>query len=253
LTGIFFSVRLFSKRLKEKHLININGKSFIEWLILRFQTEFLSEIQKNKIKLFIITSEEERSYLLSEIFKKNYKLNIYFGDILNIPKRHYDCAKLNKIDHIISVDGDDILCSTQAAREVYNHLLKGKELIKTQGLPLGMNSTGFSKNYLSKCLNANKLIKLETGWGKIFNYDDYTILKFKNDYENYSNLRFTLDYKEDSNFFKKIFEHYGNEILSVSNNSLIDYVNEQGLHKINSQLNKEYWINFNEASNLENE
>ena len=251
--GIFFSVRLASKRLKEKHLINVNGKSFVEWLILRFQTEFSLEIENNAIKLFIITSDENNSYLLEEIFNSDKKTNIYFGDTYNIPKRHLDCAVLNNLKAIISIDGDDILCSTEAARKIYNELLCGKELIKTIGLPLGMNSMGFSKNYLSKCLETCNLIKLETGWGKIFKDSDYTILEFNNDNFSCSDLRFTLDYKEDSTFFKKIFVHYGNEILQVSDSSLIDFVKNQELYKINSELNEGYWINFHNESNLENE
>ena len=84
--GIFFSVRLASKRLKEKHLINVNGKSFVEWLILRFQTEFSLEIENNAIKLFIITSDENNSYLLEEIFNSDNKTNIYFGTLIIYPK-----------------------------------------------------------------------------------------------------------------------------------------------------------------------
>ena len=67
MTGIFFIARLGSKRLEKKHLYNVNGKTLIEWLILRFLHEFNNEISRDKIKLFITTTESPEN----KIFQKN--------------------------------------------------------------------------------------------------------------------------------------------------------------------------------------
>lgn len=36
MVGVFITARLGSTRLNEKHLIEVNGKPFIEWLVKRF-------------------------------------------------------------------------------------------------------------------------------------------------------------------------------------------------------------------------
>ena len=55
MTGIFFIASLESKRLEQKHLINVKGKYIIEWLYERFLYEFKQEVENENIKLIITT------------------------------------------------------------------------------------------------------------------------------------------------------------------------------------------------------
>jgi len=56
MTGIFITARLGSTRLSEKHLIEVNGKHLINWLVDRFSIAYRDNILKNEIKIFITTS-----------------------------------------------------------------------------------------------------------------------------------------------------------------------------------------------------
>ena len=121
--GIFITARLGSTRLYQKHLIEIKGKPMIKWLVDRYNIGFQNEIQEQKIKIFITTSKNQENHLFDTIFE-NSNIEIYYGADSNIPLRHLECAKANSIDYILSVDGDDILCSIEASRIVLNKLLE---------------------------------------------------------------------------------------------------------------------------------
>lgn len=249
MVGIFFIARLGSTRLENKHLINVNGLTFIEWLVARFRIAFQDEINNGLVKLFITTSNRAENHEFETIFK-NEQIHIFYGDDENIPKRQFECAEENKISKIISIDGDDILCSTMAARKVLDQLMRNSKIVKTIGLPLGMNVIGYSTDYLKMSLLKSENIKLETGWGKIFNNQDVLIIKeeYPSDIEN---LRMTLDYQEDALFFKAIFEFVGNSILSMDDSILIEIIKKNSFERINSFLNEEYWINFNTKKQFE--
>ena len=48
--GVFINARLGSIRLKNKHLIEVNKKPFIIWLIERFSIKFQNKITKKELK-----------------------------------------------------------------------------------------------------------------------------------------------------------------------------------------------------------
>lgn len=112
MVGVFITARLGSTRLNEKHLIEVNGKPFIEWLVKRFLISFNTKIKRNDLKIFITTSTKIENNKLESIFDES-EVKVFYGSDENIPLRHLECAILNNIDYIISIDGDDILCSTE--------------------------------------------------------------------------------------------------------------------------------------------
>jgi spore coat polysaccharide biosynthesis protein SpsF (cytidylyltransferase family) len=247
--GIFITARLGSTRLYQKHLIEIEGKPMIKWLAERFNFGFLNEIQEKKIKIFIATSDNKENILFESIFI-NCEIEIFYGSDVNIPLRHLECAKANNIDYILSVDGDDILCSVEASKIVLEKLLKTGKIVKSKGLPLGMNVMAYSTLFLEKSLMNNSYEKLETGWGKIFDQNDETIVEFQNNF-NYKNIRMTLDYKEDVRFFNNVIIGIGNEINSISDKDLIESIIKNNWNKENENLIETYWKNFNEQKKLE--
>ena len=58
LTGIFVTVRLGSKRLPQKHLLEANGRSLLSVLLGRIKSEFKDEIMKSHVLISIVTSDE---------------------------------------------------------------------------------------------------------------------------------------------------------------------------------------------------
>jgi spore coat polysaccharide biosynthesis protein SpsF (cytidylyltransferase family) len=247
--GIFITARLGSTRLNKKHLIEIDGKPMIKWLIERYCLGFEKEIQDQRIKIFITTSINQENHLFDKIFK-NTNIEIFYGSDSNIPLRHLECAKFNNIDYILSVDGDDILCSVEASKLVLKKLLETGNLVKTIGLPLGMNVMGYSTIFLEKSLKQNSFEKLETGWGKIFEEKDIVTIEIENN-SNCENIRMTLDYIEDVLFFNNVITGIGKDINTISDKCLVEKIIKNDWSNANKNLNETYWENFNEQKNIE--
>ncbi|MEQ9146869.1 MAG: hypothetical protein RLP13_01245, partial [Cytophagales bacterium] len=167
MTGILFTARLGSSRLPKKHLIEASGKTFIEWLILRYQNVFKTEINKGNVRFILATSDEPLNRAF-EATLEPYNIDVFFGNISNIPMRHLNCADHYDLQNIISIDGDDVLCSPVASYLVYEKLRAGTEndIVASIGLPLGMNSSGYTVSYLRKCMMTARDQKIETDWGR---------------------------------------------------------------------------------------
>lgn len=247
--GVFITARLGSTRLSKKHLIEIEGKPMIKWLVSRFNFGFQNEIHNQELKIFITTSVSEENLILKSIFE-NTDVDIFYGSDTNIPLRHLQCAKANNIDYILSIDGDDVLCSVEASRIVLEELLLTGNLVRTKGLPLGMNVMGYSTLFLEDSLNTAFHEKLETGWGKIFNDQFIKEINIETNL-NCDNIRMTLDYKEDAIFFSNVIKGIDNNINSISDKDLISLIIENRWNKINESLNETYWENFNKQIKAE--
>jgi len=249
-TGIFFTARLASTRLAQKHLIKAGELTFIEWLVARFSSAFQQEIKAGNIQLFLTTSSREENKVFEKIFARS-DMEIFYGSDDNIPLRHLECAKANNIDRIIAIDGDDILCSTYAAKLVLSALEQQADLAQSIGLPLGMNVSGYRREYLQRSLDKQRTkIKLETGWGRIFDQRDMVTIPVDG-LKDVEELRMTLDYKEDALFFKTIIEYIGREILTMDDITLVNMILEKNWQRINSGVNEAYWINFNRQKQAE--
>ena len=249
--GILITARVGSGRLPEKHFIEANGKPFIEWLLLRLRHVFLSEVNNEEVKLIIASSDKPENKKFETEVKKSM-VEIFYGDDDNIPLRHLQCARQYGFTHIISVDGDDILCSARAAFEVYKYLKENSDtdICSSEGLPLGMNVSGYRVDYLEKCLAGKEGKKIETGWGRIFLNPREKKIKMGN-YDLHSSLRFTLDYPDDAKFFSKIIHEQKENIVSIGDEELINFVKFHKYFEINSHLSDEYWKNFNDSKELE--
>lgn len=246
--GVFITARLGSTRLSEKHLIQVNEKPFIKWLVERFSIAFKEKIDRKELKIFITTSAKPENKKFGLIFDKK-EVDVFFGSDENIPLRHLECAIENNINYIISIDGDDILCSTEASKLVVEKLLNGSKMVQTKGLPLGMNITGYSKDFLKKSLLGIGNCKLETGWGKIFDKNEIDILQLRKD-ENIEKIRMTLDYGADADFFKKVISNL--DVINVSDDYLIENILLNDWNQINIHLDDIYWSNFNKQKLKEN-
>lgn len=252
--GILILVRLGSTRLHNKHLIKVNGTTFLNYLINRFNTFF----KENEFQIIVATSDRPENKYLEKVIISN-SASVFYGSDRNIPLRQYECAIEYGLTHIISVDGDDILCSTNAALEVILRLKNGAKGAKTIGLPIGLNTMGYQIDFLKdRIIQSNKLGSeiFETGWGRIFENQLETIeLDFLNK-EYLDKLRFTLDYKEDQLFFQEIIEKYPGNVMTANDEDIIDFVIKNQIYNTNMHLKDIYDANFtNEKQNeiLKNE
>lgn len=247
--GIFITARLGSTRLPRKHLILSEGKTMIEWLILRYKFVFQNEIGLGDVKIILTTSEKEENRYFSELLKK-HDVEVCFGDDTNIPKRYFDCARKFKLDYFIVIDGDDILCSAYGSYQLLLSIISdgNYDIFKIEGLPLGLNSAAYNTNYIGMCLNNHANENLEVGWSRIFSNPKIKLITLGN-YDIKGDLRFTLDYEEDAFFFKAIISWYGEKIYQISDKNLIETVISQKFDQINCHLSREYWDNYTNAVN----
>jgi spore coat polysaccharide biosynthesis protein SpsF (cytidylyltransferase family) len=241
-TGIFVTARVGSTRLPQKHLIDAHKRTFIQWLVGRYVFGFRDEISRGEVKVIIVTSTERGNEKFRELFGRE-NVSVYFGDNDNIPLRHLQCALNLDISHIVSIDGDDVLCSVEAAKLVREQLLKGVAMVKTEGLPLGMNVMGYSTEFLRASLSHVNSKILETGWGRIFDASKIKNIEL-NKLPESDALRMTLDYEVDAEFFKTVISGIGDRILQISDEELVKYIIEHKLYLLNKEVNEEYWANF---------
>lgn len=242
MTGILFIARLGSTRLSQKHLIKANGKTFIEWLLLRFAAQFEHEIRNGSVKLIVTTSDEPENRLFESVLA-DYHIDIFYGSKENIPLRQLECAEAYGLTEIISVDGDDILCSPFAGRAVLEKLKVEETIVKTSGLPIGLNVWGYQTAILSDALKqfSSASRKLETGWGRIF--DGLPVFDIKYN-EAITGLRFTLDYPADADFFSSIINHLGEKVVSIKDADLIQFVQKHSYQDLNKDMETQYFENF---------
>jgi spore coat polysaccharide biosynthesis protein SpsF (cytidylyltransferase family) len=245
MVGIFITARLGSTRLPRKHLILAEGKTMIEWLVLRYKAIFEKELLSEVVRVFLTTSIKQENNAFKGLLEQ-YGVTVYFGADTNIPKRYFDCAKENALDYFIVVDGDDILCSAYGSYQLYQCILESSnyDIIKVEGLPIGLNSSALKTSYVGECLKKHQNENLEVGWSRIFTAPRTKQIKLGN-YEIQGDLRFTLDYEDDARFFKLIISYFGEKIVKVSDLELIDTVVSQKFDQINNHLSREYWVNYN--------
>jgi len=240
-TGILITARLGSTRLEKKHLLTVNKKPLILYLVERIKNEFSDEIKNHDMQIIIATSDEQENRKFEDFLK--FSVSVFYGSVNNIPLRHFQVAEALGLDAIVSIDGDDILCSPMGMRAIYRELKKGVLYVKTSNLPFGMNSSGYAFSFLASAIRNNVDETLETGWERIFDANQLMDIAMPFSVQNDA-LRFTLDYEEDYQFFKALIEVSGDSIIKMKDEEIIEIVLKNKIFSINEQVSKKYWENF---------
>ncbi|MEQ8352763.1 MAG: hypothetical protein RH862_14840 [Leptospiraceae bacterium] len=241
--GIFITARLGSKRLPGKQLLEVCGRPIMDYLLLRIRHEFQEELKLGSIRIIITTADEPINRKFEEIYS-NQPIDVFYGSPRNLPLRHLQAAQSFGVDRIVCVEADDVFCSTSAMRQVYQSMLEGNGIVRTTGLPLGMNNMGYQTRFLENAIGLNPPEILETGWTTIFNDSEVTEINYDVSYP--PELRFTMDYQEDFDFFSRIIEKFLSNIESIPDESIISYALSDNLYRMNSHLTEQYWTNFRE-------
>ncbi len=245
--GILVTARMGSTRLRDKHLRRIGGVPALSHLLARITAEFAPEIESGTARVLIATGQAARNSALTQLVDGT-TLGVFNGDDDNVPLRHLQAARALGLDGIVSVDGDDLLCAPEAMRAVFHALRAGAGLAKTSGLPLGMNSWGYSSRVLEQALEGATQALLETGWGRIFT--TFPCVELPLPCPGADLIRATLDYEDDLTFFSRCFtEIDGWARLPTA--ALVGDIVTRGFDKINAHLNEEYWANFSTGIALE--
>ncbi|MGD0410316.1 MAG: hypothetical protein ABSC18_01320 [Verrucomicrobiota bacterium] len=246
-TGILILARCGSTRLPQKHLQAVGGQPIISYLLRRIDQHFRMEIEAASLRVVVATGDEPQNRAFEDVVAG--LAQVFYGSSRNIPLRQLQAAEAMDLDCIISVDGDDILCSPTAMGAVHEALHDGIHYAKTAGLPLGMNAFGYTRAFLKSSLQKAPRGVLETGWGRIFDEATAKTIEF-NQHPGDRRLRFTLDYPEDLEFFRGVLAALGGSYLTCSDETIIRLVLDQQLF-CNANVVDKYWENFHKGKAAE--
>jgi len=247
-TGFLICARLGSSRLPRKHLLPAAGTPFILHLVRRINQQFAAERAAGHAVVALIASDEpENRDFISAL---HGEAEVFFGAVDNIPLRQLQAARHFGVDAIMSIDGDDVLCSVEGMRAVHTALASGAVYAKTDGLPLGLNVSGYYRTFLEAALKGCDQKTLETGWTRIFAATKPAIISCAEPAAD-DRLRFTLDYEADARFFAAVIERLGVRSLVASDQEIVDLVWREDLCSLNAGLAAEYWSNFHRLQKQE--
>lgn len=238
--GILVTARMGSTRLTDKHLRDVGGRPALSYLIDRIERAFGLELASGQAVAMIATGNENRNAPLA-VVTTGTGVTLFHGDDNNVPLRHLQAAERYGLSGVLSVDGDDLFCAPEAMRAVYKMLTEGASVAKTTGLPLGMNSWGYSTAALAQALSGANQALLETGWGRIFEGIPTRTTELL--CPGAEAVRATLDYEEDLAFFTSCILNLPNWQILESVEFVAEIVTRE-LHLVNAGLNEEYWKNF---------
>jgi spore coat polysaccharide biosynthesis protein SpsF (cytidylyltransferase family) len=244
--GLLVTARMGSTRLHDKHLKPLDARPALSYLLERIENTFKTPLLEGLAQVFIATGNALANAELG-IFC-NYHVQVFHGDDDNIPLRHLQLAKSHSLDAMVSIDGDDLFCSPEAMRVVYEGLMQGQSLVKTTGYPFGMNAWGYSCAALAQAVSTQDHGLLETGWGRAFDATEAKVIEL--DCPDADKVRATLDYPLDLDFFSAVMALIPEwQILSTPN--FVSKIVAQDLHLMNSSLHYVYWQNFHAQMNHE--
>ena len=244
-TAIFIPVRTSSKRIPNKPLLKIKGKTIIEYLIERMKSARLPDL------VILCTTTNPEDTKLVEIARKN-KIEYFRGSEKDIIERHLEAAIKYHIDFIVNVDGDDILCDPAYVDNTISVFIKNKpDVIKWEGLPFGAAPLGIKVDALKKVYETKDVNNTETGWGTYFTENKlFNVETIQADRSvRYPDIRMSLDYPGDFDFFNKIFKelYVPGKILSLS--EVIIFLTEHPeIININKRLQEKYWRRYKKMS-----
>lgn len=240
-TAVFIPVRTQSTRLSQKTLLEIKGKPVIEHLIERVKSAKLP----NLIVLCTTTNPEDE--VLGEIADRN-NISFFQGSEKDLLGRYMQAALSYKVDFIVNVDGDDVLCDPvymDRIVEAYNET--GADYLTGEGLPFGATPNGIKVEALKKVYQLKEGIDTETGWKGFFSESGlFKVEILPADAElNYPDIRMSLDYPEDFLFFQAIFEELYVPGMVFSLKEVLDLLRTHPeIVELNKFRQEEYWETY---------
>lgn len=141
---IFIAVRMKSKRLPKKALIDIEGTSLLNHLVTRLLAVFSLD------QIVICTSKAEDDDEL-ETFAKSINVRCFRGSELDVMGRFIEAASLFNATTIARVTGDNPITDAQTLSLMYQcHTRESSEYTFTHDLPVGTRSEIINVNALRR-------------------------------------------------------------------------------------------------------
>ena len=234
--GAIIVVRLNSARFPNKAIKKINGVNSISLLIRRLKK--IKELNE----IILATSTNKTDDVLEKIAKTE-SIKCFRGSLNNVASRYYMAAKKFKLDQIVRVTGDAILCDEiMISKAIQSQLKHNSDVTFIKNMPYGtakevMNfKTIKTISYQSKVSKNTEYLE----W-YLENSRNFKVKYIKSPYKFDKSTRLTLDYKEDLVLFDKIFSYFNDKNANFTLKSVIKLLNKRRkLIKINSFLTPKY-------------
>jgi spore coat polysaccharide biosynthesis protein SpsF len=222
--GFFITARLKSSRLKQKILLDLNGKTAIERVIERCK----ATVGVDGVVLCTSTNPQD-SVLYNYALKEG--IQFYAGSEDDVLQRLLDAAKYYHYDALVSITADNPLFSIYTSQILIDTFKSTPfDFGFTKGLPVGLGTTMIETKALDVAVHIKKQSDTEI-WGPFVNRPDFFNIftlnvnnsPFKRD------KRLTLDYSEDYELMQNIYQR-------INSNSIIDIKRLFNLLKENPSL-----------------
>ena len=234
--GIIVVARVTSTRLPNKATCKILGKESLAVLLQRMKRV------KNSDEIILATSKDKSDDILEEIANKE-EVKFFRGSLDDVALRYYEAAKQYKLDQIVRITGDAILCDeVMLDKAIVSQISKGSDVTFIKNMPYGTAKEVFSfRTIEAVAKNAEKSENTEYLEWYLENSRNFKVNYIKSDYVFNKSIRLTLDYKEDLVLFNKIFDHFKNKIDQFTLKDVLFFLKKNPkIIKINNHLKPKF-------------
>lgn len=243
--AVFITVRTQSTRLPNKALLEINGLKTIEYVIQRAKSS------KNTDLVVLCTTTNKADDILIDI-SKEYNIEYFRGSEEDKLERWRGAAEKFGIDFFVTADGDDLLCDPELVDLGFEQAIRtNADFIEgSDEISPGAFTYGIKVGALNKVCEIKGSSETEMMWTYFKDTDLFEVEKLECDkLFKRPEIRITLDYIEDFNFFERIFNHFKNPLIRLS--EVISFLDQNPeIIKINQFRLKEWADNQKKKTKL---
>jgi len=230
--SIFLQARLNSRRLPNKIIKPLSGKTLIEQIISRLRKSF------PLVNNIVIATCDNSYSILHNIFKTNSDIIVFSGPEDNVLERFYLANKQFNADIIIRATADNPFVSIGHLNSaVQHHINNNADITYYTGLPLGSGVEIINPLALNIAhLNADKPYQLEHVTPYIYeNKDQFNVQELiTTGMYNRPDIRLTIDEEDDFQVAERIFQSLFrgdndfplSEIINVWDNESLYHINK---------------------------
>ena len=209
--GIVILSRFSSSRLPGKALMEINGKTTLEYIIERL----LQVVEKSQIVL--ATSDEESDEPI-EAFANKVGIKCYRGSLNNVSERFYYAGVTLNTNYIARINGDNIFMDIPLLQHMLQTAKKGSfdfiSNVKDRTFPKGMSieivRTKYYKTLLPLITSSDYHKEHVTSY--LYEHPEQTFCFIMNEeLPEAAGIQMALDTKDDLERTKNIIAHFNNE------------------------------------------
>jgi len=208
--GFVIPARLKSTRLPKKILLDFNGKSALEWAILRAnKSTYIDEV-------VVATTNLPSDSNITKVCAEN-KTRYFLGDPDDVLKRLRDTADYFGFDYIVNITPDNTLFSPYLIDLMVSEIKENPEgdFFRYKDAMLGTGIYAIKKEAADIIVEFKKVIDTEI-WGPLFNERYFNVIEMKLPEYLKRDYRLTLDTPEDYKFLTTIYKD-----LKISEENLV--------------------------------